>query len=128
MANPVDGMTTAPVSNGFYTYPPQTQLPPSVSVVVNNPPQSLPQINYGGPQDAFASPTAYRPTTDQHIGDDLHPAYENVLFAHPVNRSRFGPPIVYPSGIPSYDKRTSGVITDVQNPEMPVDPTQTGSR
>lgn len=128
MANPVDGMTSAPVGNSFYNYPPQTQLPPSVSVVVNNPPQSLPQINYGGPQDSFASATAYRPTTDQNIGDALHPALENALATAPVNRSRYDPVIVYPSGIPGYDKRTNGVITDMQNPEMPVDPTQAGSR
>ena len=128
MANPVDGMTTAPVGNGFYNYPPQTQLPPSVSVVVNNPPQSLPQINYGGPQNNFASPTAYRPSTDQNIGKALDPATENVQANAPVNRSRYDPAIVYPSGIPSYDTRTNGVATDTQNPNLPHDPTEAGSR
>lgn len=128
MANPVDGMTTAPVGSGFYNYPPQNQLPPSVSVVVNNPPQSLPQVNYGGPQDAFAYPTAYRPSTDQHIGDALHPALENALANAPVNRSRYDPAIVYPSGIPGYAKRTNGVITDAQDPNLPHDPTEAGSR
>jgi hypothetical protein len=128
MANPVDGMTSAPVTSGFYNYPPQNQLPPSVSVVVNNPPQSLPQINTGGPQDSFATPTAYRPSTDQNIGQALDPAAENVQAAAPVNFSRYDPVVVYPSGIPSYDKRTNGVATDTQDPNLPHDPTESGSR
>ena len=121
MTNPVDGMTTAPVTSGFYNYPPQTQLPPSVSVTVNQAPQMA-------PLDAFATPTSYRPSTDQHIGEALDPALENVQATAPVNRSRYSPTIVYPSGVPHYQRGTNGVASDMQNPEMPVDPTQAGSR
>lgn len=121
MANPVDGMTTAPITSGFYNYPPQTQLPQSVTVTVNQAPQMA-------PLDSFAYPTAYRPSTDQHIGDNLHPTLENVQYASPVNRSRYSPTIVYPSGVPHYQRGTNGVASDMQNPEMPVDPTQDGSR
>ncbi len=128
MANPVDGMTTAPIGDGFYNYSPQTQLPPSVSVVVNNRPQSLPQVNYGGPMDAYAAPVSFRPVTDQHIGDALHPAQENALANAPVNFSRYDPVIVYPSGIPSYNTRTNGVASDAQDPNLPHDPTEAGSR
>ena len=128
MANPVDGMTTSPVAGGTYTYPPQTQLPPSVSVVVNNPPQSLPQINSGGPQDSFATPTSYRPSTDQYIGDALHPALENVQAGNTVSRSRYSPTIVYPSGVPNYQLGTNGVASDMQDSNLPHDPTEAGSR
>jgi hypothetical protein len=121
MANPVDGMTTAPVTSGFYNYPPQTQLPPSVNVTVNQAPQMA-------PSDAFATPTSYRPNTDQFIGDALHPALENVQATAPNYRSRYAPSIVYPSGVPAYATRTNGVASDMQNPNLPHDPTESGSR
>ena len=121
MANPVDGMTTSPVNGGFYNYPPQTQLPPSVSVTVNQAPQMA-------PLDAFAYPTSYRPSTDQHIGEALHPALKNHMNTQPVNRSRYGASVVYPSGVPSYNRTSNGVATDMQDPNLPHDPTEAGSR
>lgn len=120
-ANPVDGMTVAPMGNGFYNYPPQRQLPPSVSVVVNEPPQSV-------PYDQYATPTAYRPSTDQNIGDAMVPTLENVQYAHPVNRSSFNSPIVYPSMVPHYVRGGNGVGTDMGDPNLPHDPTESGSR
>jgi hypothetical protein len=116
-----NGMTTAPTTSGFYNYPPQTQLPPSVSVVVNQPPQAA-------PYDQYATPTAYRPSTDAYIGDANVPTLENSQYAATQNGSRYNAPIVYPSMVPHYGQNGNGVGTDMGDPNLPHDPTESGSR
>jgi hypothetical protein len=128
VASGVDGMSVNPPDGGFQSYPPQSQLPPSVTVVVNNPPQSLPQVQRGA-QDPYATATAYRPNTDRFIGEALHPALENALATDPADRSRYLPSVVYPSGTPGYSTSYNGVMsTDAPNPNIPHDPTEAGSR
>lgn len=135
MADAVSQMTTNPSDGGFYNYGPQSQLPPSVSVVVNNPPQSLPQVQSSA-YDPYAVPTAHRPSTDANIGENLHPALENALAIAPMARSRYAPSVVYPSSVPSYERSANGVLNtepvlnrfNLDTSTIPHDPTEAGSR
>lgn len=80
--------------SGFASQPDVLANPPAQQVIVINPP----------PPDSnpWASPTAYRPSTDQFIGDEVHPG---LKYSTPqVNGSQYGPAVVSPAGTPQYKK------------------------
>lgn len=119
MNNPASQMTQNPADAGTYTYAPQKQLPPSAQTIIINPPQSLPQI-----QGDYASPTEYRPSTDQFIGTAVVPQLVNAR-ATIRQFSQYSPSMVTSSSIPGYVSQ-NGVASSA--PYSPRDGLEAGSR
>lgn len=121
MQNQVPNMTQNPPDAGTYSYAPQAQLPPSTQTIVINPPQNQ-------PTDDFAAPTAYRPSTDRFIGQELVPQAKNAR-ATISQFSQYAPSMVTSSSIPSYPGSMSGVAASMPGPTYaPRDGSEAGSR
>lgn len=77
---------------GFVEQPLAPETPAPAQVIVINAPKTE--------ANPWASPTAFRPSTDQFIDSNAHPAlrYMNA----PQNGSQYAPTVVAPAGTPKY--------------------------
>jgi hypothetical protein len=92
---------------GFATQEAPLPVAPAQQVIVINPP----------PPDSnpWASPTSYRPSTDQFIGAEMHPA---LKYATPQGTgSQYGPAVVAPAGSPKYAKPPVASPVPAVNPK-----------
>jgi len=127
MASSVSNMSQNPADQGTYTYPVQRQLPPSTQTIVINPPQSLPQATPTS-YDNFSTPTAYRPSTDAFIGQEVVPQLKNAR-ATISQFSQYAPSMVTSSSIPGYPGSMSGVAaSSPESSYVPQDGAEAGSR
>ena len=102
-------MVTDP--GGFYLYPPAAQVPVPTPVYVEERPQSLPLVQRSS-GDAFAMPTAFRPSTDAFLAPNQPPALGNYLARQGLSGSQYAPEVmpVLPAGSPTYGSSVATVV------------------